>query len=160
MIEQRFCGELRAEGRQLIGVVMPYGEVSPDFQELFEPGAFGPEVSQADIILNSMHQRPQPLARTNGGLVLIDTPQSLNMRAELPNTAAASDVLELVRANVLRGLSVEFDALEERFQGGIRRISRAKLGSVGVVDRPGFIGAAVQARAGRPQQRQRRRVWL
>ena len=44
------------------------------------------------------------------------------MRAVLPDTAAARDTLTLVRSGVLRGLSVEFQALEERAEGDLRII--------------------------------------
>ena len=114
--ELRFSAELRAaaEGRTLEGNVVVYGELSTGlpWRERIEPGAFQP---LGDVRLNLQHQRSVLLARTGGGgLVLEDGPNALRMRAELPSTTAADDTLALVRAGVLRGLSVEMHPQRER----------------------------------------------
>ena len=145
---ERRVVELRADpdGRRLSGVVMPYGEVSPSFRERFEPGAF-PGADRADVVLNVQHERGRALARTGGGgLVLTDGPDALRMAASLPQTREADDVLSLVRAGVLRGLSVEFRAIDEADEGGVRVIRRAELSGLAVVDRAAYEGAAVAAR--------------
>ena len=88
------------------------------------------------------------LARTGGGgLVLEDGPEALQMRAELPETTAASDTLALVKAGVLRGLSVEMHPHQERQVSGVRSISKARLSGLSVVDSGAFDGAVVEARA-------------
>ena len=69
---------------------MRYDDVAnlPFGKERFERGSFQFD----DVILNSMHQREVPLARTGGGgLELQDSPSFLSMRAVLPDTAAARD---------------------------------------------------------------------
>ena len=143
--ETRFT-ELRIEGTgQLAGILMRYGDVAnlPFGKERFERGSFQFD----DVILNSMHQREVPLARTGGGgLELQDSPDSLSMRAVLPDTAAARDTLTLVRSGVLRGLSVEFQALEERQEQGLRIIEKANLTGLGVVDKGAYADSVVQAR--------------
>ena len=146
---ERRVVELRADpdGRRLSGRAMVYGEVSPSFRERFEPGAFG-DVGAADVVLNVQHERGRALARTGGGgLVLTDGPDALRMAASLPQTREADDVLSLVRAGVLRGLSVEFRAIDEADEGGVRVIRRAELSGLAVVDRAAYEGAAVAARA-------------
>ena len=147
-LERRFC-ELRAEGRVLEGTALRYGDVASFSwgRERIERGAFSPV---GDVILNMQHQRVEPLARTGGGgLELIDTPEALRVRASLPETQAANDALTLIRAKVLRGLSVEFHAREERQEGGVRIIERAQLVGVGVVDTPSYSKSVVEARARR-----------
>ena len=145
-LERRFC-ELRAEAaeRVLSGTAIRYGDVAtlPWGRERFEAGAF--DVRAADVILNSMHDRASPLARTGGGLMLTDSATALEIRAELPETRAANDVLELVRAKVLRGLSIEFNAKRERMLGGVRVIERAELRGVAVVDNPAYPGSVITA---------------
>ena len=146
--ELRFS-ELRAaaEGRTLSGAVVVYGEVSTGlpWRETILPGAFAPI---GDVRLNLQHQRSVLLARTGGGgLVLEDGPAALRMRAELPETTAATDALVLVRAGVLRGLSVEMHPRQERQVGGIRSISKAQLTGLAVCDSGAWDGARVEARA-------------
>ena len=125
-----------------------YGDTAtlPWGRERFEPGAFG-DVAGADVILNVAHDRTRPIARTGGaGLALVDTSERLAMRAELPVTQEADDALALVRVGVLRGLSVEFRAVAERIEGGVRVIERAVLSAVGLVDTPAYPASEVEAR--------------
>ena len=140
--------ELRAdpEKRLLAGVAVRYGDVAtlPWGKERIAPGAFAPF---GDIILNDGHQRTVPLARTGGaGLELIDSAERLAFEATLPNTRAADDVLELVRARVMRGASVEFFPTEEKMVDGVVEIQRAKLVGIGVVDVPAYPDSEVAAR--------------
>ena len=140
--------ELRAEGeRQLSGVAITYNEIArlPFGKERFEVRAFG-DLGAADVILNTMHDRRRPLARSGSGLTLTDTPQALEVRAELPNTREADDTLELVRSGVLRGLSIEFKATRERMISGVRSIQAARLTGIGVVDRAAYPQSSVEAR--------------
>ena len=164
--EIRFC-ELRAEGERILtGVAIRYGDVAtlPWGSERFEAGAF--DVGGSDVILNAQHARDVPLARTGGGgLELRDSPESLTIRAELPETRAADDVLTLVRGKILRGLSVEFHAKDEAMVGGVRVIRKAILEAVGVVDRgayPDSIVAAMRSKyaAEAAQGARKRRFWL
>ncbi|MCE2494038.1 MAG: HK97 family phage prohead protease [Alphaproteobacteria bacterium] len=147
--------ELRAEGgRRLSGVVIRYGDVAefPWGRERFTPGAFAPI---GDVLLNAQHDRRTPLARTGAGLELRDGPDSLELEATLPNTRTADDVLELVRAGVLRGLSIEFEAKAERMESGVRVVDKARLAAVGVVDTPAYPQSEVEAR-----RRGERRTWV
>ncbi len=145
--ETRYA-ELRADGNSLIGVALRYGDVAviSGQPERFEPGAFG-DVAALDVVLNRQHDRRAPLARTGGGgLILSDSSESLRMAAELPNTRDAADTLELVRTGVLRGLSVEFRAIREALEHGVRVIQEAVLTGLGVVDRPAYTESTVQTR--------------
>ena len=137
------------EGR-LVGVIMRYGELGQGpggMPERFLPGAFGPDVGTQDVILNSMHLRPFPLARTSGGgLELTDSDSMLSMTADLTRTQPGREALEQVKAQVLRGLSVEFTAREERQAGGTREIVRARLDDLGLVDRAAYSGSTIEVR--------------
>ena len=146
--ERRFS-ELRQEGRTLSGTLLRYGDVAalPWGRERFESGAFG-DVSRADVLLNSHHERSRPLARTGGGgLELLDTREALNISATLPPTRDADDTIALIRGGVLRGLSLEFKAVAERMEGDTRIVERAELRGLAVVDRPAYSDSLVQARA-------------
>ena len=147
MIERRYT-ELRSAGaRTLEGVAVVYGDTArlPWGRERILPGAFG-DVAELDVILNSAHQRDRPLARTGAGLILDDSVQRLAVRADLPETRDADDVLTLVRKGVLRGLSVEIVVEDDDVVSGVREIRAAKLRGIGVVDRPAYPASEVEAR--------------
>ena len=146
-MERRFV-ELELTGRRLSGVVMAYNTVGygPGGPERFEPRAFG-DVTQSDLILNFQHDRTRPIARTGGGgLTLSDSNAALTLSAELPASRDGDDALGLVKAGVLRGLSLEFRATEERYENGVRIVSQATLHGVAVVDRPAHADSIVEAR--------------
>ena len=141
--ERRCAGagtELRVSGRTISGTVVKFGDVADmgAFRETFEPGS----IEHADATLNIMHRQDRLVGRTaGGGVVLRDTGEALTMSATMPTTRDGDDALELVRSGVLRGLSVEFRAVKDRFVGDLRRISRAVLGGIGLVDRPAYAGS-------------------
>ena len=155
-----FDCELRADsgGRTLTGVVVRYGDRASlyGFTELVRAGAF----SFDDVILNVQHDRGRALARTGGGLTLQDGPDRMTMRAALPETREADDVLALVRSGVLRGLSVgmKVDRDEWRRVGGRDRriVTKAVIRHIAVVDTPAYRDSSVQARAKAPR---RWRLW-
>ena len=140
--EVRAGAEFRVSGRTLSGVVMPYGSISPDFRERFEPGAFG-AVDRVDV--NLQHDRSIVLARD---AVLTDSPRELRVRAEL---APGSAALRLVQRGALNGFSVEFHSQEERREAGIRVVARANLAGLALVDAGAYplAKAEVRARSGR-----------
>lgn len=156
--------ELRAEGgRRLVGTVVDYGDTADRsiFTERFMPGSLAID----DVLLYAQHERGQPLARTPQTLELRDGPDSLEMVATLPQTRLADDVLQLVSAGVLRGLSVGFVAVRDRMEGRTRIIESAILDHIGVVDRPAYNESTVSVRAravpyGTVVRHNRRRRWL
>ena len=144
-LERRAVGFRVAEGGTglavLTGTAMPYGErarIGP-FTEEFRAGSLKAD----DVIANVMHRRDRPLARQGSGLTLTDGPGSLEIRMELPDTVDGRDTLALVRAGVLQGLSLEFRALREAWQGKHRIIESAALTGVAVVDRAAYAGATL-----------------
>ena len=160
--ELRFT-ELRAEpsSRQLSGIAVRYGDVArmPWGEERIDAGAFG---SIGDILLNRQHDRGKPLARTNGGgLTFTDGNDALRMTATLPETRDGDDVLALVRSGVMRGLSTEFIAEDESFDGSLRIIKRARLVGLAVVDQGAYPASLVSQReqALRTGAHRRRVVW-
>ena len=144
-LERRFV-EFRQDGRTLSGVAVTYDAPTTiyDFREQFEAGAFG-SVGTLDVILNRQHDRRMPLARTGGGgLVLTDSDTRLEVVADLPSTRDADDTLALIEAGVLRGLSLEFQATTERWEGNLRTIEAAELSGVAVVDRAAYSDSTVE----------------
>ena len=150
-MERRYC-ELRLaeDGRAISGVAVRYGDEAKlpwGVRERIVPGAFG-HVGKADVILNLQHDRARPLARTRGGgLTLRDTSSALSVEAEMPETRDANDALALVKAGVLRGLSIEFAVRREGLDSGVRVIERARLVGVAVVDTPAYPDSEIAARS-------------
>lgn len=150
--ERRYGGELRAEGRTLRGIVMRFGDVSPQHRERFEPGAF--RFAEA-VGLDIGHDRERAAAwYPGGGMELRQEDDALYMTAELPAIAAADRALALVRTGEARGLSVDFHPEAERREGGLRVIERCLLKSVGIVRSPSYRESRLELRHAR------RRIWL
>lgn len=145
-------GEIRAEGRKLTGTAMRYGDVSPSHRERFEPGAFR---LAATVHLDLDHDPERAIAWTPGGGLEIEAGgDELRMEvAEVPPIPAGDRALAEVRAGKT-GLSVEFRAIRERREGGLRVIEEAELRGIGIVSRPSYTGSRVEAR------NKRRRAWL
>ncbi len=154
-LETRACEIRFTSGRTLEGVALSYADtaqIGGGLREKFEPGAFSPV---GDVVLNSAHDRTTPLARTDGGgLTISDGSDALRIRAVLPETSAANDTIALVKAGILRGLSVEFRATEEGFEDGVRIIEKAVLSGIAVVDSGAYPQSTVEAR------RKGRRTWI
>lgn len=137
--ERRAGGEVRVAGRTLTGTAMRYGDVSPDFRERFEPGAFG-EVRP--VPLNLQHDSGIVLAPA---VSLTNSPEALRVRATLPE---GSGVLALVRRRALSAFSVEFKPTREhRDAAGVRVVERATLTGLALVDRGAYPGATAEVRA-------------
>ena len=148
MLEHRFY-ELREadlDKRLLNGVAVSYTDVAKvrHFEERFLPGAFAGHAD--NVILTYMHDRQRPLTRTGAGLTLHDGEQELRFSAVLPKTRDADDCLELVRAGVMRGASVSFQAIDDEWNGTRREIRQAHLSRIGVVDEPAYPASVVEAR--------------
>ena len=120
--EQRFAIELQAEdGRRISGVLLAYGVVAvlPWGEEKFEPHAF--DVYGADVSLTIQHDRSRPVARTGAGWTLRNSSKALSMEAEILRTREGDAALVNIKGGVLRALSVEFRAVAERQEAGVRR---------------------------------------
>ena len=139
--------EFEQDGRTLVGTAIRYGDVSTQNQtggpERMEPGVFG-DLTGSDVILDMMHQRTRPIARTGGGgLVLTDGPEALTIAATLPETRDGDDALRMVEAGILRGFSPMFYARRERYEGNTRVISSARMPRIGLVDTPAYDASLV-----------------
>ena len=107
-IEYRYALlEVRAaDGGRVEGTAMPYGteaDICGVFRESVTAGAFG---DIGDVILNRMHDRNEPLARTEGGgLTLEDGAERLWLRADIPEYRDGRCGTK-VKRRILRGFSV------------------------------------------------------
>ena len=145
MSERRRGGELRAEGRRLSGIVMPYGDISPSHREKFEPASL--RMAPA-VPLNLFHDPERAVAwQPGGGLDLRQDREALRMVAVLAPIPAADRALADIRAGRIVGLSIEFKAVRERREGGLRVVEEAVLSGIGLVRVPSYGASRVEARA-------------
>lgn len=125
----------------LEGIAVPYNSratIGP-FTESFRQGG----ITAKDVVVNVQHDMRQVVARTGGGLTLADTPEGLRARIELPDTSAGRDAGTLVKNGVLRGLSVEFRAIRETWEGTHRIVQEAVVNGLAIVTRPAYAEATV-----------------
>ena len=146
MLEIRCCqiefreDDSRQSPGQLVGTLLTYGERASDRAEVFlENSLSWPENG---VILNVQHDRKQALLR------FVPKISGMEVRVEAPflNTAASRDAAEMVRAGVYTGLSVEFRAQSERYEGNVRMIEKAILAGAGLVDEASYSGSGVSVR--------------
>ena len=144
--------EVRAEGRTLTGTIMVYGDRAHSRREVFAPGSLQP----ADAVgLNLAHDRSRIVAWSpDGGLELREEDGALRMTATLPPLPFADHVLKEIASGIRNGLSVEFRAIEQRTENGIRVIEKALLRGIGIVASPDYGASRVEARS------RARRIWL
>ena len=146
-LEFRFAVfEVRQEGDRAIieGAAMPYGakaNIAGIFTETVEPGAFDGRMD--DVVVNYMHQREAPIARTDGGgLTLTDSAERLTARVEIPSYR--EDILDQVTRKILRGFSVEMFVKDEAWPEVDRRvIKQAQLSGLALVDTPAYSKATM-----------------
>ena len=119
-----------ADSGVLRGHPMTYRALARDRAEMFLPGSFVSGLEAA--ALNLAHDRGLVIAEQPAALTFTDSPERLSLRAQLRKDSAAH---RLVQRGTLKGLSVEFRAIEEsRNADGVRVISAAHLAGVGLVD--------------------------
>ena len=81
-----------------------------------------------------------------GGLTLANGRETLTMLAELPPLPAADRALAEIRGGQIGGLSVEFNAVRETREAGLRVIQEAVLQGIGIVRAPSYQQSQVEAR--------------
>lgn len=153
-MEWRAAVEVRAEGRRLEGLAVPYDRETriADFTEVVRAGAFKETLaSGADIVALVDHDMSKVLARTrSGSLRLQEAAEGLRFSLDVPDTSAGRDALALATRGDLGGMSFGFKVPEggERWQGNRRELTNVDLREVSIVSAwPAYEGTTVAARA-------------
>lgn len=137
----------------LVGLGVPYGDFSADlggFREFFSPGAFTRSLQQrADVPLLYDHNPAKVLARTSVGTMrLWESAEGLFVEARPVDTTLSRDVQELVATRHVRGLSVGFRLIGDRWSENslgeiIRQVIEAELYELSVVLFPAYASTTV-----------------
>ena len=136
----------------ITGPVVVYGDVAPNpygglGPERMAAGAWGPNVARQAWTANMMHNRAKEIGATGDGLTLTDSSSALSAEIVLPDTDTGRETAMLARKGVLRGLSGEFDILQQyRADDGVRELVRVAGDAVGVVDRPAYGQSKINIR--------------
>lgn len=139
--------EFRADDNVLSGTVLRYGDTARigRYRERFQAASL--RWSDGEVMANIMHDRNQPVARLGSGLTLTDTGESIEARIDVPDTEFGRRALEMVRANILRGFSVEFFASRSKWDvPNTRTIQDARLVGIGLVDKPAYSDSQIEQR--------------
>jgi HK97 family phage prohead protease len=155
ILRRTFQAPLEAkEGRVVEGCVIPYGEASKvsdggqAYWEEFLPGAFSKQLNAANRIELRYEHRDDPASVAGIGKSLTEEAHGLFGSFEIYDDALGDRVLNMVRSQALRGLSVEFSdnwiPPKTRGDGTVER-HKCTLHSVGLVRQPAHSGALVIA---------------
>ncbi|MCY3919668.1 MAG: HK97 family phage prohead protease [Chloroflexi bacterium] len=143
--EIRCAVEVRADaetrGRRLVGTLMRYGTAGVEGRERFAPGAL--RWPDTGIVIDRQHNGRMPIMRVvpevRGDSVVLDAP--------LPDTAAGRDAAREIRDGLFTGLSIEFRALRQRYERGVRVVTDALLLGAGLVHNPSYAASTAELRS-------------
>jgi HK97 family phage prohead protease len=126
-----------ASGRVLSGYAATYNVPTAigGFTERIAPGAFRASLASGrDVLALLDHRADVLLGRTrSGSLKLSEDSKGLRFELQLPDTAAARDVIALAERGDLGGMSFGFVATEEAWDGDTRELRAVQLHEISVV---------------------------
>ena len=126
-----------ASGRTLSGYAASYNDPTAigGFTERIAPGAFTRSLASGrDVLALLDHRADVLLGRTrSGSLKLSEDARGLRFELQLPDTAAARDVIALAERGDLGGMSFGFVATDEHWDGNTRELRAVELHEISVV---------------------------
>ena len=140
----------------LTGRLLSYGEqiVHKGTPELFESRSLNWNVEDGIALFDSHAGAQGEAARRPVGVVFPEASDTeVRISSPLPDSVAGRRVAAAVKAGRASGLSIEFSPVTETRSAGVRRIGRANLTGLAVVDTPAYPSAKVEVRG-------KRKVWL
>jgi HK97 family phage prohead protease len=125
--------EISADG-SFIGMLSVYNVVDLG-KDLVEPGAFTKTIKDHgnEVPMLWQHKPDVPI----GTLTLEDGPDALHVKGQLlMDLPEAKKAYLLIKARIVRGLSIGFDTVKEVLDGGIRRLKELRLYEGSIVTFP------------------------
>ena len=121
-LQVREASEQEEQSRVVVGMPIVFGvrsrNLTPwsstrEIYEVLEPGCITKElIERSDVVLNWCHKNDVIFARSvngKGTLQLDVDDKCVRSEAEMPNTTAGNDVLELIRRGDITGMSFAFE---------------------------------------------------
>ena len=132
--------ELRfdSETRQLSGIAVPYGEITPSYNERFAPGSV---TLDANALLLWQHDQREPVGKILNGR---DKDNAFHFDAFISDTARGRDAATLAADGVL-SLSVGFIMRDAAVVDGVTEVRDALVKEISLVSFPAYAGATVTA---------------
>ena len=140
-VELRFAeDESRQSPGILTGTLMTYETRASDRPEMFEQDSL--EWAADGIVIYEQHNPHAPILRA----IPFVEGREVKINAPFPNTTRGRDAAENLREGVLKGMSVEFKAIQQSFKTGVRSISKAMLRGAGLVVNPAYTDSVAEVR--------------
>jgi HK97 family phage prohead protease len=157
----------RDKGTPVIyGIAAPYGKLSSPigamgFREQIRPGAFTESLaSSIDVFALVDHEDDKVLGRrSTGSLEISDTKEGLSVEIFPPETSFAQDLIVLIQAGEVGGMSIGFTTEADRWDmlGGetIRTLLQVNLFDISVCFQPAYPDTRVAVRWGNKRRQER-----
>ena len=141
---------LIAGGSGLIGRAL--SEDLAGFREVIRPGAFAKTLQERDQVAYWSHDSAQPLGRrSEGTLVLTDSPAGLAIEIIPPDTTWGHDAVASIQRRDVQGFSFGFRVIRDRVTGEeeevLRELLEVDLREVSPVTEPAYPATEAEARA-------------
>lgn len=138
--------ELRADKREVVGLAVPYGQITSirdaagEYKESFAHGSIGDGV-EAPVYFAHNH-------RTNGlsvGYISSseNTKEGLKIVAKIHKNSRGDQLLRDITAGTIKSFSVGFNPIEDSEQDGVLVRTKVSLEEVSLVESPAYVGALV-----------------
>ena len=115
-------------------------------------GAWGPDVDRQPWTVNLMHNRRQQVGATGDGLTILDSDTALLAEIILPDSELGRETAYLARNGKVRGLSGEFEILQQYLAvDGVRNVARVAGDAIGLVDSPAYRQSTLNIRQAHPK---------
>ena len=137
--------ETRSSPGRLIAKLLSYGEIVTHEKgpERFEPRSLQWSDSDGLVLWDSHDTSPR---RPVGIMHPVQGDRDVSVDYRLPDSSAGRRIAAQVKSGEIRGLSIEFRSVEERREGGLRRIFRAWISGAAAVASPAYSSAVVEVR--------------
>ena len=138
-IEKRAMAGVTANGRKLSGYIAKFNSPTTigSFTEVIKPGAFRASLqSGVDILALADHDPAKVLGRTKSGtLTLAEDGEGLAFTLDMPDTAAARDLIALAERGDFGGASFGFNVPKDGdvWNGNSRELRAVNLAEVSIV---------------------------
>lgn len=133
--------DINESKREVEGVAVPYGvdqPITPDLTERFEFGSFSNQLSSAHRTFFTRGHLAHGGSVIGKAIELRESAEGLIGKWKISNTAIGDETLELLRDDVLKGLSIGFRTKQNRRDGKVTVRTSAHLVETAVVEEAAY----------------------